>query len=503
VVDSLDCNFLSGRDAMRAYGMDVIESGGYVIIGSMKVLIADHRESIVKCQILRQVNNSVVATKEKILRGHSTVLISISISTSLPKGKDLLFSPRNVVDQVRKLMGVMPCHLVRSSTPVIQFDNICNYPIKIERGQVLGSVMIFGPRTKMTYFYSPSVTMAETSLFLCRGVTLSPDTSPYSPWVPQEFNPWQPPTPPSRLDIMWNNLVDCQPVAEAEKRRIEQWIAKGRKTRDMRDVAYKAIRQEERAIRRNANSGKLDVERDRDVLKFSDHWKGQTVRQNPALEMGAPVFDAMVNKGLRGALHKRKEKHMRTLVMRSLGPAEDPEKLPTSPLGLEQERDESIDDQMVNEVVLVLEEPLRPCPELNKLTIKVDKHLTNEMRDQLYELMRHFTACFSFERKRLGDVQMPPMKIEVSGIPGTRSQAYRESPRMAKHIREFISMLADLDIIEKGTGPIAAPVVIIKQGEKWRFCVDFRVVNELTPIDRYPIPHPNAVFAVLAGAKFF
>jgi len=36
---------------------------------------------------------------------------------------------------------------------------------------------------------------------------------------------------------------------------------------------------------------------------------------------------------------------------------------------------------MVDEVVLELEEPLRPRPELNKLTIKVDKNLTKKMRD--------------------------------------------------------------------------------------------------------------------------
>ena len=157
----------------------------------------------------------------------------------------------------------------------------------------------------------------------------------------------------------------------------------------------------------------------------------------------------------------------------------------------------------MDEVVLELKEPLRPSPEFSKLTIKVDKNLMRKMRDQLYELMRRFTACFSFKGKRLGNVRMPPMKIEVTGILGTRSQAYRESPRTAKNIKKSISILADLDIIKKGTGPIAAPVVMIKQGQKWRFCVDFRVVNKLTPIDRYPIPRPDAVFAALAGAKFF
>jgi len=60
-------------------------------------------------------------------------------------------------------------------------------------------------------------------------------------------------------------------VAEAKKIRIERWIEKGGKMRDVRDVAYKTTRQEERAIKRNANSGKLDVERDQDILKFTDH----------------------------------------------------------------------------------------------------------------------------------------------------------------------------------------------------------------------------------------
>jgi len=180
VVASLDCNFLIGHDAMRAYGMDVMESGDYILIGTMKVPIADHSETVAKCQISRQVNNSVMVAKETIVKAHSTVVIPISISTSLPEGKDLLFSPRNVMDQASELMGVMSCHLVRFSTPVIQFDNICDYPIRIEKGQILGSVAILGPRTKMTYFSSPSVTIAEASLFLFVGATSLPDVPPHS-----------------------------------------------------------------------------------------------------------------------------------------------------------------------------------------------------------------------------------------------------------------------------------------------------------------------------------
>ena len=44
---------------------------------------------------------------------------------------------------------------------------------------------------------------------------------------------------------------------------------------------------------------------------------------------------------------------------------------------------------------------------------------------------------------------------------------------------------------------------MIRQGEKVSFCLDFRVVNELTLLDKYPIPRPDRVFAALSGARYF
>ena len=43
VILELDCNFLIGRDATRAYGIDFIESGGVIRIGDVDLPIADHR----------------------------------------------------------------------------------------------------------------------------------------------------------------------------------------------------------------------------------------------------------------------------------------------------------------------------------------------------------------------------------------------------------------------------------------------------------------------------
>jgi len=258
-------------------------------------------------------------------------------------------------------------------------------------------------------------------------------------------------------------------------------------------------------MRRDLEHGKFDMDWDKDILRYTEGWKGEKIRQTLALTTGLPRSDQKPNRRIRRAMSQR-QGQKKTFIVSTMRPVEttqDPDKLGVELLGLEQETTEGVDDKTVEKITMELEETIRPAPEFDKLTICIDKNLMKEMKDQLLRLIRRFTACFSFEGRRLGKVEMTPMRIDMTRTPSTRAQPYRESPRTSKNIKEAIETLRDLDIIEPGTGPVAAPVVMIKQGEKWRFCVDFRTVNELTPIDKYPIPRPDAVFAALAGARFF
>ena len=45
--------------------------------------------------------------------------------------------------------------------------------------------------------------------------------------------------------------------------------------------------------------------------------------------------------------------------------------------------------------------------------------------------------------------------------------------------------------------------MLIRQGDKWRFCVDFRKTNNLTIPDKYPLQRMDSVFDSLAGMQFF
>ena len=69
--------------------------------------------------------------------------------------------------------------------------------------------------------------------------------------------------------------------------------------------------------------------------------------------------------------------------------------------------------------------------------------------------------------------------------------------------QEIDKMLKD-DIIEPSDSPWSSPVLLcLKKDQTWRFCIDYRALNQLTRKDAYPLPRIDTSLDSLGGNKWF
>lgn len=88
----------------------------------------------------------------------------------------------------------------------------------------------------------------------------------------------------------------------------------------------------------------------------------------------------------------------------------------------------------------------------------------------------------------------------------TEQQKFQLKEFLKRNVDIFNPGIQGLDnkIIRMSTSPWASPVVLAKKKDgTWRFCVDYRKLNQVTRQDAYPLPLIDQILEKLVGKRFY
>ena len=109
--------------------------------------------------------------------------------------------------------------------------------------------------------------------------------------------------------------------------------------------------------------------------------------------------------------------------------------------------------------------------------------------DKFCKFLADHHAAFCLAEGERGETDMVQMNIDtMDAVP--RRQAPRRMPfAVRSEIDKQVQKMANAGVIQKSHSPWASPVVPVRKcNGNYRFCVDYRKLNEVTKRDKFPLP---------------
>jgi len=132
------------------------------------------------------------------------------------------------------------------------------------------------------------------------------------------------------------------------------------------------------------------------------------------------------------------------------------------------------------------------------------KSITNREGIELKALIEEFNDVFALDPMEVGHTNLVQHHINTEEYPTVKQPSWRIPFFMKSKVEEMVNKMLGNGIIEHSSSPWASHIVLVtKQDGSICFCVDYRCLNSITKLDKFPLPHVDDSLDLLSGMKFF
>ncbi|UYV71114.1 hypothetical protein LAZ67_8001791, partial [Cordylochernes scorpioides] len=132
---------------------------------------------------------------------------------------------------------------------------------------------------------------------------------------------------------------------------------------------------------------------------------------------------------------------------------------------------------------------------------QINENLSPKEQKELKQVLERYGDLFS---SRLGRTNLTKHRIDTEDAKPIKHKPYRVSAKERDIIKEQIDEMLTEGIIRPSSSPWSFLVILVKKRDgKYRFCVDYRKLNNVTVKDVYPIPRIDEVMDTLQGSTYF
>ncbi|XP_030479163.2 uncharacterized protein LOC115696402 [Cannabis sativa] len=132
------------------------------------------------------------------------------------------------------------------------------------------------------------------------------------------------------------------------------------------------------------------------------------------------------------------------------------------------------------------------------------QQIDNKLPQEAHDILTEFQDIFS-EPKSLPPYRSSGHRIFLQPHSQPVNVRPYRYPYFQKDIIErLVREMEDCGFVRPSTSPFSSPVLFVKKKDgSWRFCVDYRALNNITIKDRFPIPTIDELLDELGGATIF